>query len=73
MTELAAAGLDDQAIFEAMAVNHMPTIKRLLADDNCRICAAVAPASAGTSCIVEDVMHKLLSEATQKLASYPNA
>ncbi|MBW8832671.1 MAG: hypothetical protein JF606_25385 [Burkholderiales bacterium] len=72
VTELAAAGLDDKAIFEAMAVNHMTAIKHLLADDNLLDLCSRRPSLARYVGIVEDVMHRLLSEATQKLASYPN-
>jgi hypothetical protein len=56
-----------------MAVDHMPAIKRLLAADNLLELCRRRPSLARYVGIVEDVMHKLLSEATQTLASYPNA
>ncbi len=40
----AAAGLDDKAIFETMAVNHMPAIKRFLADVSGHGAASFRPA-----------------------------
>jgi hypothetical protein len=73
VTELAAAGLDDKAIFEAMAADHMPAVKHLLANDSLLELCSRRPGLDRYVGLVEDAMHKLVREANNSLGRDPGA
>jgi hypothetical protein len=72
MAELAAAGLDDRAIFEAMA-DHMPAMKRLFNDDKLLDLCRRHPGLDRYVGIVEAMMLKLLTAAKEDLSRHLDA